>query len=127
MVTRDLVSNVAVRESVRPAANTNTTGETVDLRGFRSAAALITVGAISASGNITPRLEHSVDGSTNWETVAAADLIGAFPAALVANTTYKVGYRGPRRYVRLAGTLNSGTNVTWAGVIVLGDPNQAPA
>jgi hypothetical protein len=125
-VTRDMASNIAIRESVRPAANTNTTGETVDVRGFSTATAVIAVGALGGSGNVTPRMEHSVDGSTNWETVTAGDLLGAFPAALVANTTYKVGYRGPRRYVRLAGTLNSGTNASWSGVFVLGQPALAP-
>lgn len=127
-VTRDLVSNIAYRESVRPAVhNSSPTGEVVDTRGFRSAAAVITVGAVAGSGNMTPRLEHSVDGSTGWDTVLAAGLEGSFPTLLAANTTYKVGYKGNRRYIRVAGTLNSGTSVAWSGAIVLGGPEQAPA
>jgi len=58
--------------------------------------------------------------------VTAADLLGSFPTALVANTTYKVGYRGGRRYVRVFGTLNSGTSVAYSAMVILGDAAQKP-
>jgi hypothetical protein len=129
MAMRDLASNLALRESIRPAVHSaaTVTGETVDTRGFESAMVAITVGAVASSGNVTPKLQHSLDGSTNWDDVTAGDLIGAFPAALVTNTTYKVGYRGGRRYVRVFGTLNSGTSVAYSAVLVLGNPAQKPA
>ncbi len=127
MAMRDLARNLAVRESIRPAVHSaaTVTGETVDTRGFESAMVAITVGAIASSGNVTPKLQHSANG-TDWDDVGAADLLGAFPAALVANTTYKVGYRGGRRYVRVFGTLNSGTSVAYSAMVILGDAAQRP-
>lgn len=124
---RDLASVIAVRESIRPAVHAATvTGETVDTRGFNSAAAVLTVGAIASSGNVTPKLQDSPNGS-DWTDVAAADLQGSFPAALVTNSVVKVGYLGDARYLRAVGTLNSGTSVAFAAVIVLGDADQRPA
>jgi len=128
MAMRDLARNLAVRESIRPAVHSaaTVTGEPVDTRGFESAMVAITVGAVGGSGNVTPKLQHSLDGSTGWDDVTAADLHGAFPTALVTNTTYKVGYRGGRRFVRVFGTLNSGTNVAYSAVVILGNPEQRP-
>lgn len=123
---RDLASNIGVAESIRPAVHAATiNGQTVDTRGFNSAAALITVGAIVGAGNVTPKLQDSANGS-DWTDVAAADLQGSFPAALVQNSVVKVGYLGRARYLRAVGTLNSGTSVAFAAVIVLGDADQRP-
>ena len=127
MAMRDLASNLAVAESIRPAVHSaaTVTGETVDTRGYESAMVAITAGAVAGSGNVTPKMQHSANGS-DWDDVAAADLIGAFPTVLVANTTYKVGYRGGRRYVRAFGTLNSGTSVAYSAAFILGTPAQRP-
>ena len=127
MAMRDLARNLAVLESIRPAVHSaaTVTGETVDTRGFESAMVAITVGAIAGSGNVTPKLQHSVNDS-DWDDVAAADLLGEFPEELVASTTYKVGYRGGRRYLRVFGTLNSGTSVAYAAAVILGHPAQRP-
>jgi hypothetical protein len=126
MATRDLASHIAVRESIRAAVHNSTvTGQTVDTRGFASAAAVVTVGAVAGSGNITVKLQDSANGS-DWADVVAADLIGSFPAALVQNTSFRVGYIGAQRYLRAVGTLNSGTSVAFAAPIVLGDPEQRP-
>ncbi len=126
---RDLVSNLAVRESIRPAVATGSvTGEIVDTRGFDSVAAVLAVGAVAGSGNQTPKLQHShTTTGGDFEDVAAAELSGSFPAALVENSVVKVGYAGGRRYLRLVVTHNSGTSVARSGVIVLGNPDQRPA
>jgi hypothetical protein len=127
MAMRDLASNLALRESIRPAVHSaaTVTGETVDTRDFESAMVAITVGAVAGSGNVTPKMQHSANG-TDWDDVAAADLIGAFPTILVTNTTYKVGYRGGQRYLRAFGTLNSGTSVAYSAAFILGNPAQRP-
>ena len=123
---RDLASNLAVRESIRPAVHSaSINGESVDLRGFNSALVAITAGAVAGAGNVTPKLQDSDNGS-DWADVTAANLQGEFPAALVADTAYKVGYLGSKRYVRAVGTLNSGTSVAFAAVIVLGNANLKP-
>jgi hypothetical protein len=127
MASRDISSNIRFAESIRPAVHSAATvnGEAVDTRGFDSAACVITVGALAGSGNVTPKMQASTTGSSGWEDVPAAELEGSFPAVLTINTTYKVGYRGSRRYLRAVGTLNSGTSVTYAAAFVLSHPNQA--
>lgn len=127
MALRDLVSNVALRESVRPAVHTaSVNGESVDTRGFDSAMVAIAVGAIAASGNMTPKLQSS-DNNSTWADVTADDLEGSFPASLEATSVVKVGYRGPARYLRAVMTLNSGTSVATSAMIVLGNAHQRPA
>jgi hypothetical protein len=124
---REMASTTSLAESIRPAVlAASTNGQGVDIRGFGSAMAVLAVGAIVASGNMTPRLEESDDNST-FTTVAAADLEGTFPAALVANSALSVAYKGTKRYVRVATTLNSGTSVAVAAMILLGNPALAPA
>jgi hypothetical protein len=125
---RDLARNLAVRESVRPSIATSTvTGEIVDTRDFESAMVAITVGAVAGSGNQTPKLQHS-DTTTggDFTDVTAADLQGSFPSVLAQNTVYKVGYVGPKRYLRVVITHNSGTSVAHSAVIVLGNAAQRP-
>jgi hypothetical protein len=124
---RDLASNIGVFESIRPAVNSaaTVTGQTVDLRGFDAAAAVVTVGAIASSGNVTVKLQDS-DNGTDWDDVVAPNLIGAFPAVLLTNTALRVGYVGGRRYLRAFGTLNSGTSVAYSVAIVTGNATQKP-
>jgi hypothetical protein len=124
---RDLASNIGVFESIRPAVNSaaTVTGQTVDLRGFDSAAAVVAVGAIAASGNVTVKLQDS-DNGTDWADVTAGNLVGAFPAALTANSALRVGYVGGKRYLRAFGTLNSGTSVAYSAAIVASNASQKP-
>jgi hypothetical protein len=124
---RDLASNIGVFESIRPAVNSaaTVTGQSVDLRGFDAAAAVVAVGAIASSGNVTVKLQHS-DNNTDWDDVAASGLNGAFPEVLLTNTAFRVGYIGDKRYVRAFGTLNSGTSVAYSVAIVTGNAAQRP-
>lgn len=126
---RDMASDMAVRESVRPAVHSATaTGETVDRADFEAATAVIATGAIAGSGDFTPKLQHS-DTTTggDFEDVPAGDLIGEFAATLEANATYRVGYVGGRRYLRAVLTNNSGTSIAASAVIVLERPGKKPA
>jgi hypothetical protein len=124
---RDLASNIGVFESIRPAVNSaaTVTGQAVNLRGFDSAAAVVSVGAVASSGNVTLKLQDSSNGS-DWDDVVAPNLVGAFPAALVANTAFRVGYIGGKPHLRAFGTLNSGTSVAYSVVIVTGNASQKP-
>lgn len=123
---RDLVSNIGVVMLVAPAVLTATNTATgIDLLGFNAAAVIINTGAIAGSGNFTPKLQES-DDNTTFTDVAAADLIGTFPAVLAASSVYKVGYRGNKRYVRSVITLNSGTSIAASVVVVKGHASLRP-
>ncbi|MEQ8309054.1 MAG: hypothetical protein RIA09_21200, partial [Hoeflea sp.] len=58
--------------------------------------------------------------------VAAAHLVGTLPATLEANSVYKQGYIGYRRYIRTVLTKNSGTSIAAGVTIVKGHPANAP-
>lgn len=123
---RDIANNIGVVTTVAPAILTATnTSAGVDLKGFNSAAVIISTGAIVSAGNFTPKLQES-DDNTMFNDVAAADLVGTFPSALAAASTYKVGYIGNRRYIRTVLTLNSGTSIAASAVIVRSDANSRP-
>ncbi|MFG1417022.1 hypothetical protein V5F38_04290 [Xanthobacter sp. V0B-10] len=125
---RDLASNIAAVQAVAPAVLTaTTTSAAIDLADFDAAAVIINTGAIVGAGNFTPKLQESdTTTSGDFSDVAAGDLNGAFPAALAAASTYKVGYRGAKRYVRLVLTLISGTSIAAGAVIVKAHAAQLP-
>lgn len=129
---RDLKSDIAVRQTVAPAVvNANTDGEPVERTGFESATAVVSTGAIAGSGNFTAKLQHGYppEGSPvdyGWEDVTAADLVGAFPAVLAANSVVRVGYIGGRSHLRVVVTKNSGTSIAAHGEIILGHAHQRP-
>lgn len=116
---RELYNDVGLVQSLIPAAVAATaTGAAIDLAGFDSALVLITTGAIAGSGDYTAKLQES-DTTTggDFADVDDADLVGAFPASLEADTLYKVAYRGTKRYVRTIVTKNSGTSII-AGIFI---------
>lgn len=98
--------------------------------------ALPTTSSGATACSIQGILQESADNST-YTNVAAGDIIGTAPAALAssslggsggASTTYVVGYRGSKRYLRWAdtrvGTQSTGTP-TFA-YILRGWLRQAP-
>lgn len=124
---RDLVSNIGVVSAVAPAVITATnTSAAIDLQGFDSAAVVINTGAIVGSGNFTPKLTECDTSGGTYTDVAAADLLGAFPSALAAASTHKVGYVGRRRFLKTVLTLNSGTSIAASVVVVKGNPASSP-
>lgn len=125
---RDLSHNLGVVQAVAPAVLTATnTSAAIDLLGFDSAMVVINTGAIVSSGNFTPKLQES-DTTTggDFTDVAAADLIGTFPAALSAASAIKVSYIGNKRYIRTALTLNSGTSIAAGAVVIKGHASSRP-
>lgn len=126
---RDLASNIGLVSAVIPQVLAATdTSAAIDLRGFDSAAVLINTGAIVSAGDFTAKLQES-DTTTggDFTDVAAANLVGSFPASLAASTAYKVGYIGGKRYVRTVVTKNSGTSIAASIQIAKGRPSQKPA
>lgn len=125
---RDLANNVAAVQAVAPAvlAATNTSAA-IDLQGFESAAVIINTGAIVSAGDFTAKLQES-DTTTggDFTDVVAANLVGSFPASLVADSVVKVGYVGSKRYLRTVITKNSGTSIAAGAVIIKGNAHSRP-
>lgn len=127
MASRDLYDNIGVTLAVSPAVLTATnTSSGIDLAGFEGATVIINTGAIAGAGNFTPKLQESDVSGSGYTDVAAKDLLGSFPTALAADTAYKVGYKGGKRYVRTVLTLNSGTSIAAGAVIVKSHARSKP-
>jgi hypothetical protein len=121
----DLGVVAALAPQVLSASNTGATP--IDLQGFNSALVIINTGAIAGDGDFTAKLQHS-DTTTGGDfvDVTVSDLLGAFPATLAADSVYKVGYKGAKRYLRTVVTKNSGTSIAAGIVIARGHPHDAP-
>lgn len=118
MATRDLVNNIGVLMSLAPGATG--AGAGADLRGYESAAVLLSGDGTAATSALA--VEES-DDATSWNAVAAADLLNG-PLEVVQGGTARVGYRGDKRYIRVNATVTTG-NISAS--IVAGDPHALPA
>ncbi len=126
---RDLNKAISVATTIDPAAarTATTTGSTVDLSGYRSAAVVLHCGVFT-DGEFTPTVEESDDDSS-WSTVAAGDLSGAFTAVTASTdvSIQEVGYLGSKRYLRLLMTESSAsTGALFSAVVIRGNPVTAP-
>ena len=125
---RDLYSNVGTAQAIVPAVKTAAgDGIAIDTKGFSSVAIVINTGAIAGDGEFGVALQES-DTTTGGDfgAVDAAFVDSNAPDTLEANSTYKVGYRGNKRYVRLQLTKAGGTSIALGAVAVLGDPHDRP-
>lgn len=125
---RDLAPNIGAVQAVAPATLSATnTSSPIDLMGFESAAVIVNTGAIAGDGDFTAKLQESDTTSTeDFADVGAADLVGAFPASLEADSIVKVGYVGTKRFVRTVLTKNGGTSIAAGAVIVKGHAHERP-
>ncbi|MFT0532264.1 hypothetical protein ACMHYJ_05425 [Castellaniella hirudinis] len=124
----DLKNNIAVVSALAPAVHAATKADAaiIDLQGAGSATVIVNTGAIVGSGDYTISLRHGDASDLSGDAAASGDdLLGAFPATLTADTSYAVGYRGGKRYVRVVITKNSGTSIAAGAVIVKGDLSLA--
>lgn len=127
MQARDIASGLDVAKSTAAISiSATTTGTGVDLRGASGAAVIISAGVITGAFVCVPSLEESDDNSS-YTAVAAADLEGVFPTLLVAGSTYLVGYKGTKRYIRSVLTKSSGTSMLVSSVILRGKLDNEPA
>lgn len=130
-ITRSIKPNLAAVQHIAPAVLTGSTTVTtggIDLRGFDGAMAIATVGAIAGAGNGSIKLVESDTNLSDYTDVAAADYDNDIAPAgvLITATTYRLGYKGSKRYIGVVFTLNSGTSVALGVVIVKGYPHQLP-
>ncbi len=125
---KDLYSKTGALQALAPAVLAATdTGDAMDLQGFNSALLVVNTGAIVSSGDFTTKLQESdTTTSGDFSDVAAADLIGEFPASLEADSVVRVGYRGTKRYLRQVTTKNSGTSIAVGIVLLRGNAADAP-
>lgn len=125
---RDLANNLGAVQAVAPAVLSATnTSDPIDLQGFESAALVINTGAIAGDGDFTAKLQESnTTTSGDFADVAAADLVGSFPASLEAASVVKVGYIGNKRYLRTVLTKNGGTSIAAGAVVIKGHAHQRP-
>lgn len=125
---KDLFSNVRVAAALAPAVQSSaTTTAALDLRDFGSVVYAVDTGAIVGDGDFGVKLQHSdTTTSGDFVDVPAALVASNAPATLVASSAYKLGYKGTKRYVRLALTKAGGTSIAAGATAILGSPAVAP-
>lgn len=125
---RDLASNIGAELALVPAVKTAAgEGPAIDTHGFNRVAIVVNTGAIAGDGDFGLKLQESdIPGSEGFADADAAVVDSNAPASLGANATYKLGYRGFRRYVRLALTKAGGTSIAAGAVAILGDAQRRP-
>lgn len=130
MTTRDLENALSAVHSIDPKAHTaDVNGDSADLLGYDSAAAVINVGTWT-DGTHTFEVQESDDDST-FTAVADADLSESEPVVDGADddqTTYMIGYTGEKRYIRVVATVTGATTGAEYGAVILrGHAHQSPA
>jgi hypothetical protein len=140
---RDIHSGLSVATLIEAATlSADNTPPAVDLLGYNAAeiVLLIGVGGITFSGTnkIEFKLTHSDDNST-YTDVTAADMLGgqavatggiikSLVAAHAAASSYRYGYKGGKRYLKLladfSGTHGTGTPI--AAAVLRGHGNVQP-
>ena len=139
---KDMHSGVSVATLIAAAAlNADNTPVAVDLAGYQSAEILLAIGAggitFSGSNKVEFVLTHSDDDST-YTAVATADMIGvtvasggiikSLVAAHAAGASYRFGYKGGKRYLKLLADFSGthGTATPIAAMALLGEPDVEP-
>lgn len=124
---RDLYSNIATFPALAPAVQTAAgQGAAIDTLGAGRLAIVVNTGAIAGSGDFGVKLQESDTGTNGWTDVAADHVDSNAPATLAADSTYRLGYRGWKRYVRLSLTKAGGTSIA-AGAVAVTSPLSKPA
>lgn len=125
---RDLTNNIGAALAIVPAVKSAAgAGETVDTKGYGSVAFLVNTGAIVSAGDFGVKVQES-DTTTDGDfTDAAAAVVDSnAPATLAANSAYRLGYTGFKRYIRLYLTKAGGTSIAAGAVAALGHAQTAP-
>lgn len=135
---RDLANHLSVKRAISPAAavatNTPIASQIIDLAGFQAAMFAINIGAVvDADATFTVLVEHG-DTANLSDAAAVPDsqLTGSEVQAGFRydsdNSTRKIGYVGPKQFLRLTITpANNTGDVFVDAVAILGDPRYWPA
>ena len=124
---RDLYSNIGAVLALAPAVQASAAdGLAIDTKGFNRLAIVVNTGAIVGAGDFGVKLQESDASGSGFADVAAAQVDSNAPATLTASSSFKLGYRGNKRYVRISLTKAGGTSIALGASAVLGDPADAP-
>ena len=125
---RDLYSNIAATLALAPAVQAAAaTGATIDLQAARSVAFVVNTGAIVGDGDFGVTIQESdTTTSGDFANAAAAVIDTDAPETLEAASSYRLGYRGFKRYVRLVLTKASGTSIAAGAVLIKGNAAEKP-
>lgn len=139
MASRDLHNNIHVKRGISPAAagtdNTAIVSQILDTKGHEAVEFIILVGAnTDTDATFAVLVEHDdVVGFGTAAAVADEFLLGTeaqagFTAADDDNKVRKIGYVGPKRFVRVTITPsgNNSGNIFVAGAWLLGHPHDRP-
>lgn len=124
---RDIYSSFAALQAVASGSkNDGVDGASIDMKGFYSALFVVNTGTISGDGDFSFKVQESDETGSGFADVDADDVIGTAPATMAATSAYKLGYRGSKRFVRLAVTKAGGTSIQLGAVAILGHAHHAP-
>jgi hypothetical protein len=124
---RDLYSNLGARLGLAAAVQSaSVEGPAIDLQGFESAAFVISTGAIAGSGDFSAKLQESDTSGGTYTDVAEDQVDSDAPETLAASSAYRLGYRGHKRFVRLALVKAGGTSIAAGATAVLGGAHTRP-
>jgi hypothetical protein len=125
---RDLYHNIGAVSALAPAVQSaSINGSAIDLQGFESVAFVVNTGAVTSAGDFSVKVQESDTTTSGDFTDAAAGVVDTnAPETLEADSAYRLGYRGFKRYVRLVATKAGGTSLALGALAVLGNPHEAP-
>lgn len=124
---RDIINNFGAVQAIAPAVQASAAdGITIDTLGFGSVGFIINTGAIVGAGDFGIKVQESDASGSGFADAAASAVQGTVPATLVAASTYKLGYSGFKRYVRLSLTKAGGTSIALGAVAVKGNAASRP-
>ena len=124
---RDLYSNIATVVALAPAVQSAAAdGAAIDIKGANRAAIVVSTGAIVGSGDFGVKLQESDASGSGFADVAAEFVDSDAPATLAASSSYRLGYRGHKRYIRVALTKAGGTSIALGAVGILSDLAERP-
>jgi hypothetical protein len=137
MAKTDLMNNIDLKRGISPAAtaadNTAIVSQIVDTRGYESATFVILTGSLpDADATFAVTIDHGdVSNLSDAASVPTDMLLGTTALAgftfAADDSVRKIGYVGPKRYVRVTITpaANSSASLI-AGVWILGHPALVP-
>jgi hypothetical protein len=139
MASKDLHNNIAPKRGISPVAaaqtdNTAIVSQIVDTSGYSSVEFLILTGSLADADATFTVLVEDGDASNLSDASAVADTFLLGTEVLAGFTfadddkVFKIGYIGPKRYVRVTITpANNTGNACVAGVWLLGNARSKPS
>lgn len=125
---RDISHNISATNALSPAVQAaSINGNAIDTLGYGSVAFVVTTGAIASAGDFSAKVQESdTTTSGDFTDVAAGQFDSNAPATLAADASYKLGYRGFKRYARVVLTKAGGTSIAAGASAIRGHAAQRP-